>query len=161
MATEAQWRDLEAILTAGYASPAYRAWYEAKFHQPMPSGWENFDPIKKGRDITEQIRRSFESGSRYDFMSNNPYSAKIIRAAYGFKTTKEWRDAWMGPRTSTAQVKRDERARKEAEGVARAELDFKRGRFIRGGTKMNDYWRAYLRRIRELHGMSPDPYSEE
>jgi hypothetical protein len=148
-----QWTELEEALIEGYASPEYAEWYETHSGRSLP---EDFNPVERARLAVEDVRRTFESGSRSDWMRRNEFSAAVVKAVFGFKTTKEWREAWMGPSgPSVAQLKRQERLRQEEEGRKAAEEDYRRGRWMQSG-KRDPYWSAYTMRMRELHGMSPE-----
>jgi len=149
-----KWTDLEEVLIEGYASPEYAQWYEESTGKTLPS---NFDPVARGKSAAYDLRKTFESGSKSDWMKNNQFSGWVVRAAFGFRTTKEWREAWVGAPIgpSKAQVKRDERALIKQEAEREAEKDFKRRRWLQSG-KNDAFSKAYTRRMRELHGMSPD-----
>lgn len=149
-----KWADLEEVLISGYASPEYAEWHELNVGRPLP---ENFDPVERGKSAAANVRKTFESGSKSDWMKYNQFSGAVVRAAFGFRTTKEWREAWMGAPVgpSKAQTKRDQLALETQEGQLAAEKDFKRKRWVQTG-RNDAFQRAYTRRMRELHGMSPD-----
>lgn len=148
-----KWSSLEKVLADGYASREYEEWYAENVGGPLP---ENFDPVAKGKAAAADVRKTFESGSKSDWMKNNEFSGAVVRAVYGFRSTKEWREAWMGAPEgpSAAQLKREEQVLQDEGGRKAAEKDFKRGRWIQTGKK-DRFQTAYTRRMRELHGMSP------
>lgn len=93
MGNEDQWELLTATFAQKYEENA-----AAGILPGIAKRAEEFGGFRAlAEKMVGEIRADFDSGSRYDWLKHNPITlGPVVRELFGFKRTKEWREAWTG-----------------------------------------------------------------